>query len=224
MAQGHSIRSETHRTSPRRSCTSSASIRAEGNCNEQCCPGLEQAWCIGRGYSCTLENLGYVRLLHFIYTFTTDTGCAGLLPIFQWLISLERNPPPTRKLLTIERLQGWSMLAYYPLEHLYYLASHGIVPSSLPTLSSLFSSSAKPIPIDLNAVGIWSCRFWAAYVLLQFAHLREDRKLLLLRERSIKKGKQPATAGELEQMKASWDGYWNEIIVNVGYLPLTVHW
>lgn len=160
----------------------------------------------------------------YIYAFTTDTGCAGLLPIFQWLISLERNPPPTRKLLTIERLQGWSMLAYYPLEHLYYLASHGIVPSSLPTLSSLFSSSAKPIPIDLNAVGIWSCRFWAAYVLLQFAHLREDRKLLLLRERSIKKGKQPATAGELEQMKASWDGYWNEIIVNVGYLPLTVHW
>lgn len=44
----------------------------------------------------------------------------GLLPIIQWLSSIERNRPPTRRLLTLERLQGWSMLAYYPLEHLYY--------------------------------------------------------------------------------------------------------
>ena len=137
-----------------------------------------------------------------IYNFVVP----GLLPILQWLITLERNPPPTRKLLIIERLQGWAMLAYYPVEHLYYLASHGIVPA---------------VGIDIKRLGILSCRFWAAYVLLQFAHLREDRKLLLLRERSIKKGKQQGTEVE---MKASWDGYWNEIIINAGYLPLTIHW
>lgn len=116
------------------------------------------------------------------------------------------------------------MLAYYPLEHFYYLCSHGIIPASIPTLSSLFSSSAKSIPINNDTVGIWSCRFWAVYVALQFAHLREDRKLLQLRERTIKKGKAPAVSGELEELRQRWDSYWNEIIVNVGYLPLTVHW
>jgi hypothetical protein len=150
----------------------------------------------------------------------------GLLPIFQWLISLERNPPPTRNLLTIERLQGWSMLAYYPLEHIYYLCSHGIIPSSIPSFSSLFSSTGKRIPINADAIGIWSCRFWALYVMLQFAHLQDDRKLLQLRERSLSKakGKAPAIAGELEELRKRWDSYWNELIANIGYLPLTIHW
>lgn len=118
------------------------------------------------------------------------------------------------------------MLAYYPLEHIYYLCSHGIIPSSVPTLSSLFSSNAKPIALNTDKIGIWSCRFWALYVLLQFAHLREDRKLLQLRERSLSKakGKASAVSGELEELRQRWDSYWNEILVNVGYLPLTVHW
>jgi len=150
----------------------------------------------------------------------------GLLPIFQWLISLERNPPPTRKLLTIERLQGWSMLAYYPLEHIYYLCSHGIIPASIPSIASLFSSTGKPIPINTNTIGKWSCRFWALYVLLQFAHLQDDRKLLQQRERSLSKakGKAPAITGELEELRKRWDSYWNEVIANIGYLPLTIHW
>ncbi|GAW05182.1 glutamyl-trna amidotransferase subunit a [Lentinula edodes] len=53
----------------------------------------------------------------------------GLLTIIKWMISLEHNAQPTRKLLNIERLQGWSMVGYYPLEHLSYLVSHDILPS-----------------------------------------------------------------------------------------------
>ena len=150
---------------------------------------------------------------------------SGLLPIIQWLISLERNPQPTRQLLTIERLQAWSMLAYYPLEHLYYLCSHGVIPSTIPSLRSLVSSTAKPIKLDLDAVGVWSSRFWALYVLLQFAHLREDRKLLKARERSLRKAKGSGiSASEKEELRQRWDAYWNEVIVNIGYLPLTIHW
>ncbi|KDQ57330.1 hypothetical protein JAAARDRAFT_35956 [Jaapia argillacea MUCL 33604] len=150
----------------------------------------------------------------------------GLLPIVQWLISLERSPPPTRKLLTIERMQGWSMLAYYPLEHLYYLCSHSIIPSTFPSLASLFSSHAKPIVLNTDAMGIWSCRFWALYVVLQFAHLKEDRELLKIREKALNKAKGKANNGaaEKEDLQKRWDAFWNEFVVNVGYLPLTVHW
>jgi hypothetical protein len=150
---------------------------------------------------------------------------SGLLPIVQWLIALERNPQPTRKLLMIERLQGWSMLAYYPLEHIYYLRSHGIIPATIPSLASLFSSSAKPFTPGLDTIGMWSSRFWALHVILQFAHLSEDYKLLSMRERSLRKAKGTGHgASEKEELQRSWDAYWNEVIVNVGYLPLTIHW
>jgi hypothetical protein len=149
----------------------------------------------------------------------------GLLPIVQWLISLERNSQPTRRLLTIERLQGWSMLAYYPLEHLSYLTSHGIIPTTIPNLLSLFASKARPITLDSGVLGIWSCRFWALYVALQFAHLREDRKLLQLRQRALKKSKGTGlTPVQKQELQGRWDAYWFELIANLGNLPLTIHW
>jgi len=149
----------------------------------------------------------------------------GLLPIFQWLVSLERNPPATRKLLTIERLQGWAMLAYYPLEHLYYLGSHGIIPSSISSPLSLFSSKKKKISLNPNTLALWSCRFWAIYVFLHFAHLLEDRKLLKQRHSSIRKAKGTGlTKEEKQEMEQRWDAFWSEVVVNLGYLPLTIHW
>lgn len=151
----------------------------------------------------------------------------GLLPILQWLVSLEHNPQPTRALLTIERLQGWTMLAYYPLEHIYYLCSHGIMSATQPSLTSLLSSSStsKPIKLNPDALSMWSCRFWAVYVALQFAHLREDRLLLQQRQRSLRKAKGTGSAAaEKQELNQRWDAYWNEIVVNLGYLPLTIHW
>ncbi|KAF5342008.1 hypothetical protein D9611_001948 [Ephemerocybe angulata] len=154
----------------------------------------------------------------------------GLLPIFQWLISLERSPPATRALLTIERLQGWSMLAYYPLEHLSYLLSHNIIPSTLPSPLSLFSSSPsgkkKLIKLDAGKLSLWSTRFWAVYVFLHFAHLWEDRKLLIQRGRALKKarGGSGLTVEERRDMSGRWDAFWSEVVVNLGYLPLTIHW
>lgn len=152
----------------------------------------------------------------------------GLLPIFQWLISLERSPPATRTLLTIERLQGWSMLAYYPLEHLYYLVSHNIIPSTITSPLSFFSSSktAKKLKLDANKLSLWSTRFWALYVLLHFAHLIEDRKLLIQRHKALKmsKGGAGLTKEEKKEMGERWDAFWSEVVINLGYLPLTVHW
>lgn len=47
----------------------------------------------------------------------------GLFPIIAWLFSLEQKDtsapatPENRLLKNVQRLQAWSMMAYYPLEH-----------------------------------------------------------------------------------------------------------
>lgn len=147
----------------------------------------------------------------------------GLFPIFQWMIAMERRSPPTRALLNIERLQGWSMLMYYPLEHLYYLRTHNIIPATVPCITSLFRSSSKTINLNTSKLAVWSCRAWTVYVLLQFVHLMEDRKLLLRREKHLKKGKD-VSVEEQEDLRRSWDAFWNEMVSNAANLPLAIHW
>lgn len=147
----------------------------------------------------------------------------GLLPILQWMISMERNPPPTRALLTIERLQGWSMLAYYPLEHLYYLRAHNLIPATIPSITSLLRRTSKRIHLNANSLVMWSCRAWAVYVILQFAHLMEDRKLLLMKEKTLRKGK-GVVAEDKEDLRNKWDSFWNEVVANSANLPLALHW
>lgn len=118
-----------------------------------------------------------------------------MLPIIRWLISLERNPPPTRRLLTIERIQAWSLLFFYPLDHASYLVSHSIVPAK--TSSSLLSRAASitqqsadgSVSLDAGKMTRLSCRFWAVYLVMQLAHLQEDRGILLSEERSLSKSK-----------------------------------
>lgn len=117
------------------------------------------------------------------------------------------------------------MLAYYPLEHLYYLVSHGIIPATVPSPISFFSSKKKFINLDPGKLGLWSVRFWAVYVILHFVHLIEDRKLLKQRHSSIRKAKGTGlTREEKMEIRQRWDAFWSEVIINLGYLPLTVHW
>ncbi|THH09297.1 hypothetical protein EW145_g2109 [Phellinidium pouzarii] len=149
----------------------------------------------------------------------------GLLPIYQWLSSLERMPPPTRELLTIERIQGWSMLLYYPLEHLYYLRANGLLSASVFLPIPFFKSIS--VKLNTTKLAIWSARAWALYVFLQFAHLRQDFRLLKLRERALAKVKgKSSTETEVEkvELRQRWDALRNEFVSNLGYLPLTIHW
>lgn len=157
------------------------------------------------------------------------------------MIALERDPPPTRPLHTIERIQGWSMLAYCPMEAVAYLASHGILPVSTA---------------NQNRLWLWSCRCWAVYVGLQLLHLVEDNRLLRLRARALersrghpvpaaavrssaaddeKKSLSAASTDELSEEQAVTRKLWDdlderkqailsELWVNLGYLPLTIHW
>ena len=83
------------------------------------------------------------------------------------------------------------MLAYYPLEHLAWLVGHAVLPA--PTIFGGKARAAKGKrrgwTIEAGTLGVWSCRCWAVYVVLQFAHLREDMRLLRMRERAVGKMK-----------------------------------
>ena len=108
------------------------------------------------------------------------------------------------------------MIAYYPLEHLYYFGSQGILPISKERIGKY---------------SLWSCRAWALYVFLQFLHLKEDWKLLKMRERAITKDattEKRASSPEQQTLKLEIqnrkNAILNELVVNLGNLPLTVHW
>ena len=147
----------------------------------------------------------------------------GLLPILQWMISMERTPPPTKLLQQLERLQGWSMVLYCPMEALAYLAMHKVITLSNETQNKLW---------------LWGCRFWAFYVVLQFAHLVEDNRLLRARAKALQQSRGPATTDEKAvaaepptETRRMWaelrerkDMLLSQLWVNIGYLPLTLHW
>lgn len=88
------------------------------------------------------------------------------------------------------------MLGYYPLEHLYYLVSNSVIPAqvTIRSPSSLVpfagtEGKEKLINLDAGVLSRASTRLWALYVFLQLAHLREDRRLLNIRQRALSKTK-----------------------------------
>lgn len=113
------------------------------------------------------------------------------------------------------------MLGYYPLEHLSFLASKEVIPSTYAS-----PISKRKVNLNPGILGLWSVRCWALYVLLQFAHLREDQKLLIMQQRTLKKAKQVNVETETEKLNLAkrWDSFYNELVLNLGNLPLALHW
>jgi len=142
-----------------------------------------------------------------------------LISIIQWLRSLNSLPRSGSKPVQIERLQVMTMLIYYPLEHVYFLASKGIV----------------PLPAGLiNRAALYSCRAWAGYTILHFFHLWEElkrleperRRLQALQMGSDKASSPPssALASSLQEMDERRAAVINGLVVNLAYTPLTIHW
>ncbi|KAJ3412308.1 hypothetical protein HDV05_000966 [Chytridiales sp. JEL 0842] len=138
----------------------------------------------------------------------------GLIPLTQWILFSEANPPPTAFLRLLYRLQNLVNLAYYPLEHTYWLGAHKIIPIS---------------DEKLGKIGIWSCRFWAAYVVLYFFQLHQEAKILSKRSADLvaraKKGE------DKEVLKVEHNAIASELnslmintVINAAYFPLTIHW
>ncbi|KDN40700.1 hypothetical protein K437DRAFT_258568 [Tilletiaria anomala UBC 951] len=170
----------------------------------------------------------------------------GVLPIVKWMIAMERQPPPTRLLHNIERIQGWSMLLYGPMEAVAYLGGKSIIGLT---------------PSTQNKLWLASSRLWALYVMLQCLHLVEDNRMLRLRARALERtrghpvqpgGRVRGGSSSISEKGGETEGYdecasaraeeqaitrsmWseldlrksailNELWVNIGYLPLTIHW
>lgn len=123
------------------------------------------------------------------------------------------------------------MLLYCPMEAVAYLGSHEIL----------------PVPQWIqNKFWLYGSRFWALYVGLQLLHLVEDNRLLRLRARALERSRgHPTPIGSIKGAEAAeekvnqeqvitrrmWDelddrkaAILNELWVNLGYLPLTIHW
>ncbi|PKI85188.1 hypothetical protein MVES_000976 [Malassezia vespertilionis] len=98
----------------------------------------------------------------------------SVLPMIQWLCSIERKAPQNKLLLNIERLQGLSMILYCPLEAVAYLAMHNILDISPATQGKIWGHCMK---------------FWLLYVFLQFAHIFEDHRLLRKRAKALERSR-----------------------------------
>ncbi|GAA6028648.1 hypothetical protein JCM8097_007328 [Rhodosporidiobolus ruineniae] len=148
----------------------------------------------------------------------------GLFPIIEWAQSLNdpASQPKDKQLLLLNKLQAWSMILYYPLEHIYYLAGKGVF---------------KISPKRINEIALWSCRFWAAYVVLQIFHIRRSFQLLRLdRAALVSSTRKRVRAGKvsdddikqekaaMQALKAREADLKRDCWVQAGYLPLTAHW
>ncbi|KAL2357429.1 hypothetical protein BJ546DRAFT_309688 [Cryomyces antarcticus] len=138
----------------------------------------------------------------------------GLLSIYQWAKSTYHSPPADGLLRRVAWAQVAVNAAYQYLENGAYLAQHGILPGRSWT-------AAKQ-----TRWWVWSSRFWAAHVVLDFVRLARVRQLRL-RNRGAAGVSGVGGEGEKEdRVEAAREEtrWWDEIYVNAAYAPLTLHW
>lgn len=146
----------------------------------------------------------------------------GLVPLLQWIVHVESNPPPSKLLLNINRMQNMANMCYYPMEHLYWLGKHEVIPMKKETTKKLYE---------------WSCRLWTVYIVLQFWNIWEEWKLIKKRQNYVNtySQTQPTTKEEEIREKRSMNKIKQQmekekitiimnLIINTAYLPLTLNW
>lgn len=121
------------------------------------------------------------------------------------------NPPEDRTLVRITLAQVGVNILYQVLEHVAYLGQHGII-----------RRSERQQARDW----VWSSRFWAAHVLLEFVRLWRVRALWD-RKDAEDKSKEEGMEKEKEakiKRKEEVDAWWRGLLMNVCYAPMTIHW
>lgn len=100
---------------------------------------------------------------------------------------------------------------YQYLENGAYLSSKGVMGWS---------------PESQNKAWVWSSRFWMAHVILDFGRLY--REWMLRKQRGTEEERRTdGPKGDVitEKGEEEWrTGWTKEIVVNMAYAPLTVHW
>ncbi|KAJ1849688.1 hypothetical protein IWW55_004834 [Coemansia sp. RSA 2706] len=163
-----------------------------------------------RGHKSAAER---VRILSsLVADYRIMIRLVGLAPMAQFIRYSEQSPAQTRVLQWLDRLMNLSLVCYYPLEHMYWLGAHRVIPLSEKAVENS---------------GYWSCRFWAAWVALQFVHLGEEYRVIKNRRKQIfTQGKADAVKmqQELDAADADTKSWKIQLLINACYFPLTLHW
>ncbi|KAI9025488.1 peroxisomal biogenesis factor 11 [Hyaloraphidium curvatum] len=138
----------------------------------------------------------------------------ALLPMVQYSSYMEHNPPSNPRLLALGRLQNLCMYFYYPLEHVYWLGKHGVIPISKETQ---------------DRASLLSVRLWMTYVILYFLHLAEEYRVLGLRQTQLAlKSTESLDGSDMERSMARLrndrQAWGLNFLMNLAYFPLTLHW
>jgi hypothetical protein len=142
----------------------------------------------------------------------------GLLGLYTWARSYLLNPLPqgaSRKDKIVRAITGAeiaSLIAFQVLENGAYLSSKGV----LAPLSAAWAGEAGKR--KETKWWVWSCRFWAAYVVLEGVRLGALWKF----EKAAEKDD-----GEKEAKIAKRDAnrlWWRDAVSNLAYFPMTLHW
>ncbi|KAI9793091.1 MAG: hypothetical protein M1816_000989 [Peltula sp. TS41687] len=128
----------------------------------------------------------------------------GLLGILAWAGRAWRHPDADRVVRAIVYAQVLANVLFQALENGAYLAGHGVLG---------WSGERR------RTVAKWSARFWAVSVGLELGRLWRVRRV------GVAGGEDGKGGGEKQRdmgkMERDW---WRQVVVNVAYLPLTVHW
>jgi len=121
------------------------------------------------------------------------------------------DPPKDRTLVRIALAQVGVNILYQVLENVAYLGQHGII-----------RRSERQQARDW----VWSSRFWAAHVLLEFVRLWRVRVLWDRRDaegEAKEEGEEKEKEAKVKR-KEEVSAWWREFLINACYAPMTIHW
>ncbi|KAJ6535944.1 hypothetical protein DFH09DRAFT_1402172 [Mycena vulgaris] len=131
-------------------------------------------------------------------------GFWGLLGIFRALSALERSPPESRLTLNLQRLQGLSMIVFYPLEYISFF-------------SAPFAPLLRISPAASMKAQLWSVRSWGIYVALKVFELCNEWNGLLRKESA-------ASDVNSKAIKKRKRAILHQLAANISRLPVILHW
>jgi len=129
----------------------------------------------------------------------------GMIGIWKWGKGVIQNPSKDALLRRIAYAQVVVNAVYQYLENGAYLSSKGILGWSKERQGRAW---------------LWRNRFWAEHVVIDFVRLYHE--FVKRRRDSQSTGKDDAV---MDQAESEWRVKWKkELVVNLAYAPLTVHW
>lgn len=143
----------------------------------------------------------------------------GLISMWSWGSSIYKSPPTDLVLRTVAYLEVLSMVVYYALENVTFLASNGVAGDKLIKRTG-----------GMGKWTLWSIRAWFAYVLLQFVRLSRESELFNQKtqeERAAKvsAGEKSIADVELSAAQHAEIRNWRKSLVNnMAWAPLCAHW